>query len=171
VRANRTGTIPVRADLQALPFRDGSFDHVVAITVLYTVADDVAALREIARVLAAGAAIVLVEPAFESLRRSHDTVVHGRRRYRRDEIVRLVRDAGLSPVRATYAYSFLAPVAAALATADRVRGGVTPSRAQSDIERRSLDPLFAALARTERRLLARHDVPVGTSVVVLATRD
>jgi len=39
----------------------------------------------------------------------------------------------------------------------------------SDVERRSLDRVFAPLAKQERRLLARHDVPVGTSVILLAS--
>jgi hypothetical protein len=41
----------------------------------------------------------------------------------------------------------------------------------SDVERRALDRVFAPLGKAERRWLARRDVPVGTSAVVVATRD
>lgn len=168
VHGNRSEMLPARADLEALPFADQSFDQIVAITVLYTVADDAMAMRELARVLRPGGAVVLVEPAFEMLRRAHDSTVHSRRRYRRDDLVRLAEAAGLTLRRATYAYSFLAPPAAALGLVDRVRKAPPTD---SDIERRTLDGLFAPLARAERRVLSRRDLRFGTSAIVLATRD
>jgi SAM-dependent methyltransferase len=169
VRARRPHTVPVRASIERLPFVDGAFDIALAVTVLYTVFDDARTLAELARVVRHGGAVLLVEPAFESLGRAHDANVHGRRRYRRPQLTELVGRAGLRVARATYAYSFLAPPAAALGAIDRVRGRRhTP--AGSDVDRRALDRVFAPLATTERRWLARHDVAWGTSVVLLATR-
>jgi SAM-dependent methyltransferase len=170
VRARRAETTPVCASAEQLPFEDGAFDVAVGITLLYTVHDDVAALGELARVLRAGGAVLLLEPAFESLRRAHDVTVHGRRRYRRHELAGLAVRSGLRVRRATYAYSFLAPPAAVLAVLER-RGTRAPRETGSDVDRRSLDQVFAPLARAERRWLNQHDVPVGTSVVVVATRD
>jgi SAM-dependent methyltransferase len=173
VRARRPETRPVRASLAALPFPHASFDLVVAITVLYTIADDRRALGELARVLAPGGALLLFEPAFQSLRREHDLTVHGRRRYRRPELVQQVRDTGLTLERATYAYSFLAPPAAVLGGLDRMRrpstGSAVPVSPDSDVERRTLDRAFEPLARAERRVLAHRDVPFGTSVIVVAS--
>jgi ubiquinone/menaquinone biosynthesis C-methylase UbiE len=168
VHTNRPATVPAQASLEALPFADRSFDQVVGITVLYTVANDTSAMRELARVLRPGGAAVFVEPAFESLRRGHDTTVHSRRRYRTGELAQLARAAGLMPRRTTYAYSFLVPPAAALSAVDRLR---TTTTSESDIERRALDRVFAPMARAERRVLVRHDVPFGTSAILLATRD
>ena len=42
---------------------------------------------------------------------------------------------------------------------------------ESDVERRTLDRVFAPLADAERRVLSRVDLPVGTSVVLLATKQ
>jgi hypothetical protein len=56
-----------------------------------------------------------------------------------------------------------------LGALDRVRGR-RDDPAGSDVDKRALDRVFAPLAERERRWLAHHDVPVGTSVVVLATR-
>jgi ubiquinone/menaquinone biosynthesis C-methylase UbiE len=170
VRARRPATAPVLASAERLPFSDGVFDVAVGITLLYTVDDDGAALAELVRVLRSGGAVLLLEPAFPSLRRAHDVTVHGRRRYRRAELARLAERQGLRVQRTTYAYSFLVPPAAALAVLER-RGSQTTDAAGSDVERRALDRVFAPLANAERRWLARHDVPVGTSVVVVATRD
>jgi ubiquinone/menaquinone biosynthesis C-methylase UbiE len=169
VHERRPHTQPVQASLTELPLASGSFDIAVAITVVTCVPDDQRAVDELARVLRPGGALLLFEPAFEPLRRAHDVTVHAIHRYRRAELARLAETAGLRVHRATYAYSFLAPPAAVLAWIERGkvarRDGST-----SDVDRRGLDALFEPLARAERRLLRRHDVPIGTSAAVVATR-
>jgi SAM-dependent methyltransferase len=169
VRTRRTDTVPVRASVDALPFDDESYDAVVGVTILYAVPDDAPALHELARVTRPGGALLLVEPAFEMLGRAHDATVHGRRRYRREALAQLATGAGLTVERCTYAYSFLAPPAAMLGVLDRLRRR-RDEPAGSDVDKRTLDRAFAPLAERERRWLAHHDVPVGTSVVLLATR-
>lgn len=172
VRTRRTEMLPVQSTLEALPFPERSFDVAIGVTVLYTVEDDARAVKELARVVRQGGVVALFEPAFAWARRGHDVTVHGRRRYRRGELTRLAHEAGLTVRRATYAYSFLAPPAAALGWIERARRRSEPnSESASDVERRSLDRVFAPLATLERRVLARRDVLIGTSVVILATRD
>jgi SAM-dependent methyltransferase len=170
VHDRRPMLLAMLADLTALPIATASVDIALAITVLYAVPDDRAAIAELSRVLAPGGALVMVEPAFPSLRRAHDATVHGQRRYRRRPLRAAVEAAGLRVERATYAYSFLAPAAAGLAVSDRVRHGGPESSSASDVERRSLDAVFEPLAHAERRLLTRVDLPVGTSIVILASR-
>ena len=172
VRVRRPEVQPVRGDVTALPLASNHVDIAVAITVLYAVDDDRAAITELARVLKPGGALVLVEPAFPALRREHDTTVHGRRRYRRPGLRALAADAGMHVDRCTYAYAFLAPAAAGLALTDRAPARKHPDREHpaSDVERRTLDRVFAPLASAERRVLSRVDLPVGTSVVMLATK-
>lgn len=171
VKARRPKTRPARASLVQLPFADASFDIAVAITVVTCVSDDRRAAQELARILKPGGVVLLLEPAFEALRRAHDVTVHSLRRYRRRDLVSLAVHAGLRVQRSTYAYSFLAPPAAVLHVLDRRKLAGTPADQDSDTERRALDSIFAPLAAAERRWLARHDVPVGTSVAVVATKD
>ncbi|HEX5585844.1 MAG TPA: class I SAM-dependent methyltransferase [Acidimicrobiia bacterium] len=179
VRERRRAVLPVLGDLTRLPLATGAVDVAIAVTVLYAVDDDDAALRELARVLAPEGALVLVEPAFPSLRREHDATVHGRRRYRRAPLRTRVEQTGLRVERATYAYSFLAPAAGGLALLDRARHRRRPPEVHdtpavggsaSDVERRALDAVFAPMGHAERRALARVDLPVGTSVLVLASK-
>lgn len=164
---DRTATRAVQGQLEDLPFPDGTFDIVVAITVAYAIDDDRAAIGELTRVVAPGGALLLVEPAFDALRRAHDDQVHGKRRYRRRQLAAMVTGLGLTVARSTYAYSFLAPPAAVLGALERRRPTPEP---RSDVDRTGLDPVFGPLAALERRWLRDHDVPVGTSAVVLATR-
>lgn len=145
VRARHPDTVPVQASLEDMPFEDDTFDIVFAITVLYTVPDDIGALHELARVVRPGGALLLVEPAFESLGRRHDAIVHGRRRYRKRQLSQRVEDAGFHIRRATYAYSFLAPPAAILGAYARLRHR-RDKPGSSDMDKRALDHIFAPLA-------------------------
>lgn len=86
----------VSSDSTALPFRPASFDCVVALDVLEHVEDDVAALREVARVLRPGGAFLFAVPAFPALWRHHDRMYGHFRRYLRPELVGRVRTAGLT---------------------------------------------------------------------------
>ena len=129
VRDRRPELNPVRGSVTALPFPDGRFDVVVAVTVVYSVPDDHLAVAELARVLRPGGALLLIEPAFRALRRAHDTTVRSVHRYRRAELAALAAAAGLTVRRATYAYSFLTPPAAALSVADRLRPRTVAPRA------------------------------------------
>lgn len=169
VRARRPELVPAQASITALPFPDASFDAVLEITVVTCVADDASAVRELARVVKPGGAVLLMEPAFRSLRREHDKTVHSLHRYRRSGLGRLAEDAGLHVERSTYAYSFLAPPAAALALKERIRARPDGDTG-SDVERRSLDRVFAPLAGLERKRLRRGAVPFGSSVLVVASR-
>lgn len=169
VAARRPETMPVRTTLERLPFADAAFDVVAAITVLYCVDDDRTAVRELARVVRPGGAVLIMEPAFSWLTRAHDKTVHSRRRYTRPGLVERVRMAGLTVRRATYVYTFLVPPAVLLALAERARPHATHD-AGSDVERGGLDPLFARLGRAERAWLRRHDLPFGSTVAVLASR-
>ena len=156
-----------RGDVAALPIRTGVADVVLCTNVLYTVAEPQAAMHELARGLAPGGTLIVVEPAFASLRRAHDRQVHGRRRFRRQDLEALASDAGLRPLRSTYAFSYLFPAAAALALWDRVAGSRPPT---SDVDRPGPGWLLGTLARSELRWIRRRRVPLGTSVVMVATR-
>lgn len=168
VRVRHPRTTPVRGNVTHLPFDEASFDIVLAVTVLCSVPDDASAMGELARVVRPGGAVLVIEPAFQVLRRRHDVTVHSLRRYRLGQLAHLAESAGLRVRRASYAYSFLLLPAVSLALAHRARPGHA-SATVSDVERRRLDRVFERLARGERRLLARHRVPFGTSAILVAT--
>ncbi len=104
-----------RASIMQLPFADGRFDLVTSFDVLCerAVPDDLAALREIARVLAPGGRLVLRLPAYDWLRGQHDRAVHIRHRYTARELAGKLSDAGLLVDHVSYANALLFPVAAA----------------------------------------------------------
>ena len=68
-------------------------------------------------------------------------------------------------LRATGAYSFLVPPAALLGVLERGEQRSDVGRNQS-----GLRGLLGALARAERALLRRYDLPFGLSAIVVARR-
>jgi SAM-dependent methyltransferase len=162
-----TGYRPVLADLNALPHPDASFDAVLCVTALYhrMNADPAATVRELARVVKPGGVVALMEPGVRRLRRAHDRVTHTARRFSRHDLAELLRGAGLDVVRATGAYTFLVPPAAALAVLER-------GRTTSDVGRNEsgLGGIMAWLAAGERAVLRHANLPTGLSVISIAKK-
>jgi len=163
------GVTVARGSLLALPFPAASFDLVTSFDVLYHrwVADDGAAVRELARVLRPGGLLFVRVPALKMLWGAHDEAVFSRHRYTRGEVVRLLESAGLQVVRASYCNSLLFPVLALRRALDRLL-----HRHGSDVQ----DPP-AAVSRVFRALLAVEafwmrwgSFPVGGSVITVGRR-
>ncbi len=159
----------VRADLNHLPFANGSFSLVLCVTALYhrLNPDPGAVVRDYARIVRPGGLVCLMEPANKRLWRSHDEITHAARRFSLTELRATADDAGLEIVKATYAYSFLTPPAFIMGWLDRRgrAGGSDVDRNQS-----GLGGLFGLLASLERRILRRINMPFGLSAIVIARK-
>ena len=101
-----------------LPFRDASFDRIIASEVLEHIPDDAAAFRELARVLKPGGTIAVTVPAWLAERicwalteEFHAPFVEGGhvRIYTEAGLRHSMRDAGLQPGTAHHAHSLHAP--------------------------------------------------------------
>jgi ubiquinone/menaquinone biosynthesis C-methylase UbiE len=126
-------------DVQALPFNDGTFDIVVAVTTLCLVPHATAAMTELARAVAPGGRLVVGElgrwstwAAWRRLRGwfgsptwQHTTFYSAR------QLTNLIRRAGLKPERVQGAvyYPPITPIARVLAPLDRVPGAFTTAGA------------------------------------------
>src|SRR5262245_56309060 len=170
VQAGRPDTTPVRASLDRLPFATARFDIAVAVTVINCVTDDHRAFRELARVVKPGGVVLVMEPAFEFLRRAHDKTVHCLHRYQRRELAAVMAGAGLTVQRSTYLYSFLTLPAALLSLSERLRPHTSPNPG-SDVDRTMFEGFFERMAERERIRLQHRDVAFGTTVAVLGTRE
>jgi len=89
-------------DVCALPFPDASFDLVLATDIIEHVDDDLAALRELHRVLKPGQPLLLTVPAFPILWGLQDQVSHHKRRYRLKQLLEKLDDAKLPGQRYFY---------------------------------------------------------------------
>lgn len=152
-----------------LPFADATFDVVSAFDVVEHCADDARAVAELVRVLAPGGRMLLSVPAYQWAWSDHDVRAGHHRRYTRPELVDLVEGAGTRVLRATYAFAGVFPLFAAERLGRRVR----PARSgEARLPQVSpvVDRALTGVCRAEARVLHRHDLPFGSSVLVAAVR-
>ncbi len=92
--AERGGLVS-RAAIDALPFDDDCFDLVCALDIIEHVADDEAAISEIARVSQPGATIMFSTPLHPEYWTPFDEIVGHYRRYPPDQLKQMLGDAGI----------------------------------------------------------------------------
>lgn len=166
----------VCASALALPFADDSFDVVAAFDVVEHCEPEATALAEVRRVLAPGGRLLMSVPAYTWAWTSFDDLNHHHRRYTRRRACAAVEAAGLDVVRSTYAFAGTFPFFAA----DRIRTRVAERRRPPAPTADGLPPLppvsrlvervLLGATGVDRRLLPERDLPVGSSVLVVARK-
>ena len=159
----------VCASATVLPFADNAFDVIVALDVIEHIADDKAALREIARVLVPGGHAFLTVPAYRSLWSGHDVALMHQRRYVAREVKQLALGAGLRVSRVSYTVSALLPLVGAIRLAQRLQKN-RPVRADAVPTARPLNALLRAYLDWESRLALRARLPFGLTVFAIVTK-
>jgi len=162
----------VLASAEQLPFRRGAFDLITTLDLLEHVADDEQALREIHYALQPGGLLLVTVPAYRFLWSEHDQALGHHRRYLASEVrVRLLQ-AGLVPLRISYAITFMFPVVFAYRMFRRLSTWHAERRPQTALLPlpRPLNQLLIASLKMEAALLGWCDLPFGVSVVAVARR-
>lgn len=159
----------VCCSLEDLPFDGNSFDLAVCLDVIEHLDDDLAALKELRRVVAPGGFLVVTVPAYQWLWSHHDVVNQHRRRYSRRRLLAVAARAGWRCERASYFNSLLLPVAVVARLLSRltVKGGdrstdlwLPPKPLNGLLER----PLLVEAALLRR---GRWSLPCGLSVLAV----
>ncbi len=151
-----------------MPFGEGEFDLVAATDVIEHVEAEQAALGELSRVAAPGAAMLLTVPAYMWLWSEEDDNLHHKRRYTRPRLRQAVERCGWTTEIATYFNSILLPP---IALAKRL-----PQRAadrKADLERTpsALNGPLAMPMRVEAALIRRGaKLPAGVSVGIVCRK-
>jgi SAM-dependent methyltransferase len=154
------------ADADHLPIAGGAFDTAVALDVLEHT-DDRSVIREIARVLRPGGAVVMTVPALPWLWSARDEAAGHRRRYRRRDVIRLLAEAGLRVEDVRFYQCLLLPafVATRLLSRQWVRALRTEEQPTGWLNRLGL-----AINRFEVRAGDRIRWPWGSSLAALARK-
>lgn len=163
----------VQGSVEVLPFSSSTFDLVTSFDVLYhlAVGDDVAALKEMHRVLKPGGRLLVRNPALEIMRGRHDLSIATRERYTASKLRRRLEATGFVVERLTYLNSFLFPLAAIRRLGERVLPGAGRPRTDIVPLPKGLNRLFAAVLAAEAVFLRRHSFPLGLSVMALARKE
>jgi len=159
----------VQASAVELPAASGAFDAVLALDVLEHLDDDVAAMREMRRILRPDGVAVITVPAHPALWSPHDAVLHHRRRYRREELRTKLADAGLDIEQLSFAFATVLPLACVVRPIRRLLGRIASVPPSDDFIEL---PAFVErglynLCRWEVPIVRRGRLPIGLSLVAL----
>jgi SAM-dependent methyltransferase len=166
-RERATGEVVAGSVLQ-MPFEAGSFDLAASLDVIEHLEDDLAALRELRRVVTPGGALLVTVPAYQWLWSGHDEVNHHFRRYTRRSLQRAGEEAGWQQVRTTYFNSLLLPAAILLRVLDRFSRKTTESSLDLWVPPQPLNWLLERPLQLEAALIARGGrIPAGLSLLAV----
>lgn len=152
-------------DLSMFPV--DSYDLIALLDVLEHVPDDKASLASIMTRLKPGGALLVTVPANPWMWTAHDVAHHHHRRYRKQQLARLAKEAGyeidlLSPFN-----SLLFPPIAAVRLAGKLTGKDDSDDAMpGELVNRTLDTIFGF----EKSLIGRVPMPFGVSLVAVLRR-
>jgi ubiquinone/menaquinone biosynthesis C-methylase UbiE len=162
-----------QASVTHLPYRDARFDVLTCFDVLVCLdrGQEALAMAEFARVLKPGGSLVINAAALEVLRGTHSVNAREVRRYRRRDMRAALGAAGFAIDRITYTNASLFPFVLPVRLFQRAMGLPTPeeeSSNQLEVPVAPLNALFTAALAAEGRLLRYVNMPVGSSILVLA---
>lgn len=162
----------VVSGLEAIGARSNSFDLVTALDIVEHVDDDLAAIKELARISKLGGIVLITVPAFSFLWGQQDDISHHRRRYTRVSLKAVTAAAGLDIQKLSYFNTFLFPCVTAVRLVRRLRRSV-PGRLQSDFvlfESGLPNKILAWVFSLEAFILSWLNLPFGVSLVCIATK-
>lgn len=160
----------VQGNAAELPFKGGTFDLVVASELLEHALDDSGLVKECNRVLKQKGVLIVTVPALPFLWSDHDIVYGHQRRYGRKQIEQLIGDFGYKILRISHSNCFILPVAAMVKIFKRSMPG---KARRSDFFRVPawFNRLLISLYRIETKIICRKGLPVGVSLVVVASKQ
>jgi SAM-dependent methyltransferase len=151
-----------------MPFADASFDMAACLDVIEHLEDDVAALRELRRVVAPGGTLLVTVPAYQWLWSGHDEVNHHHRRYTQRTLRDSAEHAGWSEVRSTHFNSLLLPAAILLRVLERFSRKTTESSLDLWVPPRPLNWLLERPLVLEASLIGSGGrIPAGLSLLAV----
>ncbi len=164
-----------RGSVTALPYATGAFDIVTCFDVLQCLEPSGGrqVLGEFHRILAPGGQLVMTVAALELLRGDHSVLAEEAHRYGRLELRRMLEDAGFVITRLTFTNVTLFPLMFAVRSLQRLRGLRPAAEAQAEITPPAwpVNAALTALLRAEAALVRHVDMPIGSSLLVVARRD
>jgi ubiquinone/menaquinone biosynthesis C-methylase UbiE len=162
-----------KGDLNDYVFENDEYDAIVCLDVLYHAAiqDDTAVLEKFFHALKAGGSLVINLAAFEYLKRSHDVVVHTKKRYRKNSFVDDLKKIGFTVQYAGYRMPHLYFI---ILLAKLFREESKQEESASDLKELSgfMNSLLYNAGRVENWLIKLgFRFPVGSSLFVVAKKQ
>ena len=148
-----------------IPFTE-TFDMICMLDVLEHIDDDMRTLREIRKKLKPRGKLLLTVPAYGFLWSAHDVALAHKRRYRKNQLMQLVKLSGLKIVYTTYFNTFLFPIIAVAKFLNRALG----KKGGADLKMPSffMNDLLKIIFSSERIFIPGISLPIGVSILLIA---
>lgn len=157
--------------LSKIPYKKNTFDAVVCIDVLYhqDVLNDVAAIKELARVLKKDGLLIIKVPAYDWLRGKHDKIVKTKHRYTKEELTEKILSSKLRLIKSTYLNSLLFP----LILIKRFLNNLSAEEPKSDVEKINpyLNGILVCISKIEDKITEYIDLPFGLTIFAVAVKS
>ncbi|MBI5375554.1 MAG: class I SAM-dependent methyltransferase [Candidatus Schekmanbacteria bacterium] len=158
------------SSIEFLPFKNASFDLVTSFEVLYHsgVKDDERAIKQFYAACKKNGRVLIRVPAFKILFGKHDLVVHGIRRYRKNELKDILTRAGFEIEKISYLDFFLFFPALVIRLIQRI----SKSEKESDIKPTNnlLNNILYYILKFESYYLRKFNFPFGISLLCIARK-
>lgn len=171
IAAQREYRALYKSDASRTPLTAESFDLVASLDMLEHIEDDAAVLREFHRLLRKGGYLLLAVPAHQWLWSRHDRVLGHYRRYQKQALLSLLGRAGFEAVRTTHFILPAVPSTFARKTIDALTGADAVEETYDFDPSPAVNKFLLGLLRLEKRYLASRNLPIGTSLLVLAKKS
>lgn len=158
------------ADIYQLPYASGSFDLVTCLDVIEHLRLDLPAFQELARVLRPGGHLLATLPVGPHLYSDFDCLSGHLRRYRLTEVHALLDGSGFEPLRISCYALLVHPITRYYMWRGNISKGRTRYTDGMDTVLPGSNLLLKLALELEARIIARRDLPRGSSMAVLARK-
>ncbi|MBI4330055.1 MAG: class I SAM-dependent methyltransferase [Chloroflexi bacterium] len=160
----------LKGDAAVLPFRDNTFEVIIALDMLEHMEKDEDTVREFFRVCRPGGHLLLTVPALMFLWSQHDMALHHKRRYSRNQLESLVSRGGFRIERMSFwNLALLLPAAVY-----RTLGNLNPPRVARSDDLRLPGPLNTmlklVLSIENRLILKGMNLPLGITLFAVCRK-
>ncbi len=158
----------ILGDVTKIPFKNESFDVVLAMDILEHVEQDQGAIREIKRVLRVGGCAIIFVPTFRFLWSVTDVISMHKRRYTLGNLSRKISESGLNIIRKTYFNSFLfLPICLIRIIVKLLR---LPMRSENNVGGKFMNRILYIIFYFESILLKHINFPFGVSAMIVCRK-
>lgn len=159
-------------DLNDYQFENDSYDMVVCLDVLYhsAIRNDLKVVEKLFHTLKEDGLLIINLPAFEYLKRSHDIVVHTKKRYRKKAFENELKEIGFSIESSSYRMPHLYFI---ILISKLLIGKSNSKKSESDLKELPvwLNTILLYFGRAENWWIGkRFTIPVGSSLFIIAKK-